>query len=84
MQMRLRTKRLVLCAVFVALGVGLQIHTIYSLGKNTGTGGLSHPPRPCEQVCLCQLVIGNRIAQGGRNRQLSHHRIETGRSVLSC
>lgn len=41
MQMRLRTKRLVLCAVFVALGVGLQIvESIIPLPVNLPGGKL--------------------------------------------
>ena len=65
------------------LALGSGVLAVYCLGKDAGTGGLSHPSRAAEEVCVGQFAGAHSVLQRCGERRLSHHRVEAHGAVLT-
>ncbi len=71
-------------AVIACLAVLARVLAVDCLGKDAGTGGLSHTSRTAEKIGVSELAALHCILQSGGQSTLSDNRIEGHRTVLSC
>lgn len=65
------------------LAIGVKVLAVDRLGKDAGTCCLAYATRAAEQISMRQLVIPDRILQGGGQTFLTYHRVESHRTVFS-
>ena len=70
-------------AGIACLAVLARVLAVDCLGKDAGTGGLSHTSRTAEKISVGKLATLHCILQCGSQRTLSNHRIKGHRTVFS-
>ena len=61
-----------------------DVGAVYSLGKNTGTGGLAYTSGTAEEIGVSQMSGDDGVFQGCSQRILPYDRTKGRRTVFSC
>lgn len=71
-------------AAFAAgLYIGRGVFAVDGFGEDTGAGGFAHTARTAKQVRMRQVVVPDRVFEGGSDMLLPHNRIKCLRTVLT-
>jgi hypothetical protein len=64
--------------------IGRTVFAIDGLCQYPGTGGFAHATGTTKQECMRQLILADRIFEGGGNMLLAYYRVECLWPVFPC